>query len=627
MLYIDDLTYRIGGRPLIENASARISDGRRIGLVGRNGAGKSTLFRLIVDELQPDGGSIRIRPKARIGMVSQEAPDGSESLLDTVLRADRERLQLLEEAETTNDPHRIAEVHIRLADIDAHSASARAAAILSGLGFDHEAQLSPVNSFSGGWRMRVALAAILFSKPDLLLLDEPTNHLDLEASLWLESYLRRYPGTVLMVSHDRDFLNRVADGIIHLEDRNLVTYSGNYDIFERTRRERLEQQSALANRQAAQRKRMQAFIDRFRAKATKARQAQSRLKALARMEPIVSIVEERTPDITFPKPATLSPPLIAIEHGEVGYSEAPPVLRGLDFRIDPDDRIALLGANGNGKSTLAKLLSGRLQPSGGAMTRSSKLRVGYFAQHQMDELVEGDTAFQHLVRKMKSAPDSRVRARLGLFGFSQERADIPAGDLSGGEKSRLLFALMSHDAPNILILDEPTNHLDVDAREALVQALNDFQGAVLIISHDRHLLELTADRLWLVAQGTVTPFDGDLDDYAQRLLDERRESRRTDSPRSDARSNRRDERRARAQEREKKATLRRTARQAAERQEKLTAEMARLERALADPAVYEGSNEELVSLMKRQSDVAQALAAAEEAWLAAEQQLEEALND
>ncbi|WP_119459571.1 ABC-F family ATP-binding cassette domain-containing protein [Rhodospirillaceae bacterium SYSU D60014] len=631
MLQINDLTYRIAGRLLLDRATLTLPTGHHAGLVGRNGTGKSTLLKLITGELHADGGDISLPNGARIGMLAQEAPDGPESLLDTVLSADRERTALLEEAETATDPHRIAEIHTRLADIGAHAAPARAATILSGLGFDAEAQARPCSDFSGGWRMRVALAAVLFSEPDLLLLDEPTNHLDLEATLWLESFLKSYPRTLLLVSHDRDLLNKAVDKIIHLEGNKLTLYGGGYDVFERTRSERLANQAAAAAKQLAARRHMQAFVDRFRYKASKARQAQSRIKALARMEPIASIIEERTVSFDFPSPDPLAPPLITLDDVDVGYAPDRPVLRKLDLRLDMDDRIALLGANGNGKSTLVKLLAGRLKPLDGELRKSAKLRIGYFAQHQAEELDLTATPLMLMERLAPMATEQKRRAHLGRFGFGQEKALTTVGALSGGEKARLLFALMSREAPHILLLDEPTNHLDVDSRQALVQAINGFEGAVVLISHDPHLIELTADRLWLVADGGCRPYDGDLDDYRRLLLNQRRnrnaearEAKQSASDGADTRTAtaRKEQRKAAAEARAAVQHLRRAAEEAEKRLEKLQARKAALEARLADPVIYEGPTAQLMELQVKFGEIKKEIARTEERWLEAQAALE-----
>ena len=624
MLHINDLTFRYGGRVLLDRATVHISAGQKVGLVGRNGSGKSTLFKLIVGELHTDGGDIVVRPRSRLGRVAQEAPEGETSLVDCVLAADTERAALLVEAETAEDPHRIGEIHERLVAIDAHSAPARAATILSGLGFGADAQARPVSSFSGGWRMRVALAAALFAQPELLLLDEPTNHLDLEATLWLQAYLATYPGTLVVISHDRELLNEVANRIVHLDGGKLVAYGGNYDNFERTRREKMELASKAASKQLEQRKKIQSFIDRFRAKATKAAQAQSRIKMLERMGPVVSVIEERSISFDFPDPEQLAPPIIAIEGGIAGYGDTE-VLRNVELRIDMDDRIALLGANGNGKSTLAKILSGRLELLSGSYRKPSKLKVGYFAQHQTEELRLERTAFEHMAELMKNAAPSKVRAQLGRFGFEQERADVKVANLSGGEKARLLFALMSRDAPHLMILDEPTNHLDIDAREALVAALNAYDGAVVLISHDPHLIELTADRLWLVHNGAVRAFDGDLAAYRKLLLEQARDSRRGDrgDGKGDAAS-RREGRRAAAEARAQLAPLRHAVAKAEKTLASLHKKQTDLRTTLEDPTLYQRSPTIVSELQRQLGEAARAVELAEADWLKAQDALEAA---
>ena len=625
MLHVNDLTYRVGGRVLFDHASIALHKGERAGLVGANGSGKTTLLKLVEGRLQPDGGTIGLPRSLRIGSVAQEAPSGPESLLQTVLAADRERTALLAEAETAVEAARIAEVHERLAAIGAESAPARAARILAGLGFDEAAQQGACKELSGGWRMRVALAALLFSVPDLLLLDEPTNHLDLEATLWLESYLRSYPGTVLLVSHDRDLLNQVAERIVHLEGGKLVAYRGNYDRFERTRRERLERQAALNKRQMQERRHIQAFVDRFRAKATKARQAQSRLKALARMEPIAAVIERQTVAFSFPDPEALPPPLLTLEDVAAGYAPQAPVLRGLNLRLDMDDRVALLGANGNGKTTFLKLLSGELAPQTGRVVRTRKLRVGYFAQDQAEQLDLDATPLALLERLLPKAGNTQRRAHLGRFGFSGDRAELTAGHLSGGEKARLVFALNSVQTPHLLLLDEPTNHLDVDARQALIQAINAFPGAVVLVSHDSHLIELIADRLWLVADATVAPFDGDLGDYRARLIAQRRGERRASRQRRAGEpetTSRKARRRSAAESRNARAALRAAARAAETRVASLSGERKALEARLADPSLYQNKGGDLQALQRQHGAVSRALAEAEAAWLEAQELLD-----
>ena len=620
LLVIRDLTLRIAGRALLDGADLTVEPGRRVGLVGRNGAGKSTLLRAIAGEIAPDGGEIRLAARARLGRVAQEAPAGDASLLETVLAADTERLDLLAEAEHA-PPARVAEIHDRLIAIGAEAAPARAAAILAGLGFDAAAQARPVNSFSGGWRMRVALASALFLEPELLLLDEPTNHLDLEATLWLESWLQRFSGAALVVSHDRDLLDHCVHAIAHLDRGRISLYPGGFAAFVRIRTERAAQQARAAERIAEQRARMQAFVDRFRAKATKARQAQSRLKALDRLPQIEAVVEDSPTRFSFPEPAAIAPPIMTLRRVAIGY-DGRAVLRGLDLRIDMDDRIALLGANGNGKSTLAKLLAGRLDALSGEVFRGPKLRVGYFAQHQTEELIAAETPIAHMARALPRATVAQVRGQLARFGLDEARAETPVANLSGGEKARLLLALATRDAPQLLILDEPTNHLDIDARDALVRALADFSGAVLLITHDPHLVELVADRLWLVADGTVRPFDGDLDDYRALLAERARPAAKPD-----AAPTRREERRERAEARAAVAPLRRQAREAEARIAKLAAERASIEAKLADPKLYApGNAEKITAAQTRLAAVAREIGAAEAAWLAAEEALEAAAD-
>ncbi len=532
MLHINNLTYRIAGRLLLEDASVAVPDGHKVGLVGRNGVGKSTLLHLILGELHSEAGSVSVPRRARIGSVAQEAPGGAETLIDTVLAGDQERAQLLAEAETASDPHRIAEIQMRLADIDSHSAPARAATILSGLGFSEATQNGPCSALSGGWRMRVALAAALFSSPDVLLLDEPTNYLDLERTIWLKSFIRDYPHTILMVSHDRDLLNEAVDAILHLDRGKLTLYQGNYDSFERQRREKQALTQKLKKKQDDQRSHMMEYVERFRYKASKASQAQSRLKALAKLEPIADMVEDRVAPFLFPDPEkALAPPLVRWDHAAAGYAPGKPVLKNITLRLDPDDRIALLGSNGNGKSTFAKLLCGKLAVSAGEMKHPVRMSVGYFAQHQLDELSPERTPYDYISGLMPAAGEAQRRARLGAIGFGAQLAHSRCSTLSGGEKARLLFALASFHGPHILVLDEPTNHLDVDSREALIHAINDYEGAVILISHDRHIIETCADRLWLVADGTVKPFDGDMDDYTSLVLDRTRAGRRADRAR------------------------------------------------------------------------------------------------
>ena len=626
MLHINDLTYRVGARLLFDEATVHVPKGHKVGLVGRNGTGKSTLFKLISGDLPSDGGAINLRPGARLGVLAQEAPSGPDSLIDTVLAADTERADLMAEAETATDPQRIADVHHRLADIDAHGAPARAARILSGLGFDEAAQLRACSDYSGGWRMRVALAGVLFARPDVMLLDEPTNHLDLEATMWLEGYLATWPGTFILISHDRTLLNTAVTEIVHLDDLRLTRYGGGYDFFERTRRERLSQQSRMHDKQMAEKRHIQDFVDRFRAKASKAKQAQSRLKMLERMEPIAAVMEDKTVSFNFPNPSPLSPPLVAFDDVVAGYEEGKPILTKLNQRIDMDDRIGLLGANGNGKSTFMKMLAGRLAPQDGHVVKSRKLEIGYFAQHQAEELPMLESAFDYMQEKMGGAIETKVRGHLGSFGFSKDKADTHIGKLSGGEKARLLFASMSRTAPHIMLLDEPTNHLDVDSREALISALNTYDGAVVLVSHDPHLVELVCDTLWVVEDGTCKPFEGDLKEYRQSLQDARRKRRApvtgetgtTPAPRLDKKA----ERKARAEARAATQNLRKDAKTAESKVASLTQDKERIQKQLADPDVYSGATDKHTKLQIELGKVENKLKDAEATWLAAEAKLE-----
>ena len=518
MLSINDITVRLGGRTIIDSATAAIPPGSRVGLIGRNGAGKSTLMKVMIGTLEPDDGTVEMPKRMRLGYIAQEAPSGNTTPTETVLAADVERTALLAEAETCTDPDRLGDVHERLLAIDAYSAPSRAARILTGLGFDEAMQEQPIDDFSGGWKMRVALAALLYSAPDVLLLDEPSNHLDLEATLWLENFLKSYPATVVVISHERDLLNNVVDNILHLQGGKLTLYPGGYDSFERQRAERAAQLAAAKASQDAQRARLQDYVARNSARASTAKQAQSRAKMLEKMQPIAALMEDPSLSFDFPAPSELKPPLITLDFAAVGYSDDNPVLRRLNLRIDPDERIALLGRNGNGKTTLARLLAAQLPAMEGEMNVSGKMKVGYFTQYNVEELAGDATPLEHMTRVMEGKPAGAVRAQLGRFGFSGNRAISKVESLSGGERARLALALITRDAPHLLILDEPTNHLDVDAREALVQALNDYEGAVILISHDRHMVELTADRLVLVDEGTAAEFSGSMEDYIDFVL-------------------------------------------------------------------------------------------------------------
>ena len=611
MLNIDDITYAIAGHRLFETASALIPEGHKVGIVGRNGTGKTTLFRLIRGELSLEGGKISLPARARIGGVAQEVPGSDVSLIDTVLSFDTERSDLLEKSATETDGARIADIQTRLADIDAWSAEARASAILKGLGFDDAEQQMPCSAFSGGWRMRVALAGVLFAAPDILLLDEPTNYLDLEGALWLETYLARYPHTVLIISHDRGLLNRAVGAILHLEDRKLTLYQGGYDKFAETRAARLAAAQAQAKKQEQRRAHLQSYVDRFRYKADKARQAQARIKALARMQPISAPQEAALRRFTFPEPEELSPPILRLEGAATGYDGAA-VLSRLDLRIDQDDRIALLGRNGEGKSTLSKLLAGKLDLLEGQVHKAAKLRVGYFAQHQVDELHIHDTPLDHIRRMRPTETPARLRARLAGFGIGPQQAETTVENLSGGQKARLSLMLATVDAPHMLILDEPTNHLDIESREALVEALTAYTGAIILVSHDMHLLSLVADRLWLVKGGTVTPYDGDLESYRSMLLK---------TPDQVKKAAQKPAKKQKKPSKDEVAKRRQEVRACEQRVDKLMAMEGKVAAKLADPDIYEDPGT-LATWQRKYAEIETGIAKAESLWEEALKRLE-----
>ncbi|KQU53081.1 glycosyl transferase family 1 [Sphingomonas sp. Leaf339] len=619
MLNINGITVRLGGRTILDGASAALPPGSRVGLIGRNGAGKSTMVRVIAGLLEPDEGSAEMPRGSRLGYIAQEAPAGQETPFDTVLAADTERAALMIESETCEDPDRLGDVYERLIAIDAYTAPARAAQILLGLGFDEEMQAQPLDSFSGGWKMRVALAALLFSQPDVLLLDEPSNHLDLEAVMWLEDFLKSYSATIVVVSHERDFLNNVVDHILHLQGGKITLYPGGYDAFERQRAERMAQLAAAKANQDIQRAKLQDYVARNSARASTAKQAQSRQKMLAKMQPIAELANDPSLSFDFPDPSELRPPLITLDMASVGYSDIP-ILKRLNMRLDPDDRVALLGRNGNGKTTLARLLAAQLAPIDGEMNASGKMKVGYFTQYQVEELDADDTPLEHMTRIMKGSSPAAVRAQLGRFGFSGDKAIGKVGKMSGGEKARLALALITRDAPHLLILDEPTNHLDVDAREALVQALNAYSGAVVLVSHDRHMLELTADRLVLVDNGTAKEFDGSLDDYIAFVL-------KGDAPAAGAsKADRKANKKAATDARDRETALRRTIRDLEADTARLTTERNALDRAMFDPAGAEPRFAKLSmsDLGKRRAEVQGKIEAVEAKWLEATEALETA---
>jgi len=641
MLHINDLVFRIGDRLLLDQATIRLTAGSKVGLVGRNGCGKSTLLSLIKGELTSETGSVSLRKGARLASVDQEAPGGPDTILEVVVAADEERASLLAEAETATEPNRIADIQTRLADIDAYSAEARAAEILNGLGFTNADISRPCSEFSGGWRMRVALGAALFAAPDMLLLDEPTNYLDLEGSIWLEGALKRHPGAALLVSHDRDLLNASVNRIVHMRDGKLFGYPGGYDEFERRLSDEQSLQVKLKSRQEAERRRLQAFVDRFRASATKAKQAQSRVKRLEKMQPVATIVENPVAPFHFPAPKKhLAPPLVRLEGVDVGYADKP-VLKNIDLRFDDDDRIALLGRNGAGKTTFAKLLSGELTPLKGNMYAHKKLIVAHFAQHQIEHLNPKESAYDHVRELMPDATEAQRRARLGSFGLAQSKADTPAGDLSGGEKARLLMHLVTFHGPHVLILDEPTNHLDMDSRAALADAVNDFKGAVLMISHDRHLIESCADRLWLADAGAVKPFDGDMDDYRRFLADSAREARRARNPKKARRAKepkgngaqaatpdtkpaaspeaKTERRRDGAAKRGDIQPLKKEAQRWEREASRLTEALRLIDRGLGAPGLYERAPAAAADLSKKRAQAVELLATAETKWLQAAQ--------
>lgn len=611
MLKLDALTYRLGPRLLIDGATIALPEGARCGLVGRNGCGKSTLFRLLLGEISAESGSFSLPRGARMGHVAQEAPGGPISLIDYVLAADTERARLLQEAETATDAARIADIQTRLVDINAHSAPARAGAILSGLGFDAAAQARPCSDFSGGWRMRVSLAAMLFLEPDLLLLDEPTNYLDIEGAIWLKSHLKRYPHTLLVVSHDREFLDEVCDAILHLDRGKMTLYRGNYSLFARQRAEKALLAEKEAGKITAQRAHLQAFIDRFKAKASKAKQAQSRVKMLERLGPAASFAAEEAAKLFLPNPdKPLAPPIVRMDRVSVGYGDRA-VLRGLDLFIADDDRIGLLGQNGNGKSTLVKLIAGRLEAMAGDIVRASKLKVAYFAQHQLDELDENESPYLLVKRKMPEAHEAKVRAKTAQLGFGAEKADTPIARLSGGEKARLLLGLAAFDGPHLLILDEPTNHLDIPMRDALVEALAAYKGAVIIVSHDRAILDASCDRLWLVAEGKAQSFDGDLDDYEKLVL----AGRGAGQAKSEIAAPIQDARASRAERRAHTKPLRDKAELLEAQIAKYQTLLGRIDLALSAPDIFTKYPDKAKQLTRDRANLVKHIAQTEELWL------------
>ncbi|MGY6627733.1 MAG: ATP-binding cassette domain-containing protein [Oceanicaulis sp.] len=622
MLHVNDLTHRIQGRLLFDQATLFLPAKTRMGLVGRNGTGKSTLFRLILGDASPESGEVRVQPGARIGTIAQEAPAGRTSVMDFVLAADLERAALMAEAETASEPNRIAEIQTRLADIDAHSAEARAGAILNGLGFDTAAQGRACAEFSGGWRMRVAMAATLFAGPDLLLLDEPTNYLDLEGALWLETHLSKFPGAALIISHDRELLNASVHSIVHLKDCKLSVWEGGFDSFQRQLAERQRVQMKMVEKQEDERRRLQGFVDRFRAQATKAKQAQSRVKRLEKLAPIATMVEDPVAPFEFPgAERRMGNPLVRFDECDTGYDPDKPVLRKLNLRIDVDDRIGLLGRNGAGKSTFAKLLTGALPVTSGAMRMHKKAVVAHFAQHQIDALSPDHSAYDHVLERMEEKTEAQRRARLARFGLPRDRQETPAKNLSGGEKARLLMNLITFDGAHLLILDEPTNHLDIDSRAALMDAINEFPGAVILISHDRSLIDTCVDRLWVAEGGAIKPWDGDLDDYRKHMLQSEAKPRPKGQPAGGQKTHdRRQMAAARDQLKPLKAEIARWEREIDRLKDVLT----KIDGGLAVAGLWDKDPGLATDLTKKRARCVELIDAAETSWLEASEAYEEA---
>ncbi|HUH77725.1 MAG TPA: ABC-F family ATP-binding cassette domain-containing protein [Devosia sp.] len=620
MLTINNLTYRIQGRELFEDATVVLPTGSKTGFVGKNGTGKTTLFHLIQGHISVDAGNIELTRRARIGAVAQEAPAGHETVLEVVMAADKERTALMAEAETATDPDRIGEIYMRLADIDAHTAEARASSILKGLGFEQDRQNAATHELSGGWRMRVALAGVLFSQPDLLLLDEPTNYLDLEGTLWLEKYLATYPYTVFMISHDRDLLNKSVNSIIHLEHKKLTFYKGNYDTFEATRRMQMELNNKSREKSLDQAAHMQKFVDRFRASATKAKQAQARIKMIEKLKPPAAMFDEYAAPFKFQQPKIEPPtPMITLDGVSAGYGDKV-ILRNINMRIDPDDRIALIGVNGNGKSTFAKLLAGDIQVMGGSYAKGKKLEIAHFAQHQMDKLKPEWTALEHIVDLMPNEHESKRRSRLNQMGLTTSRMDTPAKNLSGGERARLLMGLITFSGPGMMILDEPTNHLDIDSRDALVHALNDYEGAVLIISHDRHLIEATCDTLWIAENGTVRELDEDLDSYQRSITSNKEGKAGGGGTKAERKANKQEA----AAKRAEIAPIKAGIKDAETKIAKLKNELVKVNAQLDDPKVYNGPPDNVIALGKDKARLEAELETNEERWLELSAELEAA---
>lgn len=626
MIQLQQVELRRGIQALFTGADLTVFPGQKVGIVGANGCGKSSLFALLQGKLHADAGNVSIPAAWVIATVAQETPALDCSALDYVLQGEPELYPLLLKARGQCSDSDLAAVHQQIEALDGYRAEAKAGTLLAGLGFSGEMQQQSVKSFSGGWRMRMNLARALMQKAELLLLDEPTNHLDLDAVLWLEKYLSNYPGTLLLISHDRDFLDAVTDNTVHIERQCLTLYKGNYSQFERQRAEQLAQHQANFEKQQRQVAHLQQFIDRFKAQATKARQAQSRIKALERMTILAPAHVDSPFNFSFREPRALPNPLLKLEQVQAGYS-GKPILSNINFQLLPGSRIGLLGRNGAGKSTLIKLLSGELPPLAGELWYASGVSLGYFAQHQLETLRPQDSPLQHLVRLDPQVPEQKLRDFLGGFGFHGDKALEPCAPFSGGEKARLVLALLVYQRPNLLLLDEPTNHLDLEMREAIVMALQDFAGAIVVVSHDRHLLTSTTDEFYLVANGKVAPFDGDLQDYYQWLQQDARQSQQSAAPEtvsSNSAAVRKDQKRLEAELRNVLRPLKQKIDKLELRQQQLETQLASLEQQLAEPAIYEAANKaQLTKLLTEQTQASSELAQIEESWFEAQEALEQ----
>ncbi|MGX5864406.1 ABC transporter ATP-binding protein [Enterobacter cloacae] len=632
MIVFSSLQIRRGVRVLLDNATATINPGQKVGLVGKNGCGKSTLLALLKNEISADGGNFTYPGNWQLAWVNQETPALSEPALDYVIDGDREYRKLeaeLNAANERNDGHAIATVHGKLDAIDAWTIRSRASSLLHGLGFSNEQLERPVSDFSGGWRMRLNLAQALICRSDLLLLDEPTNHLDLDAVIWLEKWLKSYQGTLILISHDRDFLDPVVDKIIHIEQQNMFEYTGNYISFERQRATRLAQQQAMYESQQQRVAHLQSFVDRFKAKASKAKQAQSRIKMLERMEMIAPAHVDNPFHFSFREPESLPNPLLKMEKVSAGYGDRI-ILDTIKLNLVPGSRIGLLGRNGAGKSTLIKLLAGELNPVSGEIGLAKGIKLGYFAQHQLEFLRADESPIQHLARLAPQEMEQKLRDYLGGFGFQGDKVTENTERFSGGEKARLVLALIVWQRPNLLLLDEPTNHLDLDMRQALTEALIEFEGALVVVSHDRHLIRSTTDDLYLVHDGKVEPFDGDLEDYQQWLTDvQKQENQPEESAKENANSAqaRKDQKRREAELRTQTQPLRKEIARLEKEMEKLNATLAAVEEKLGDSELYDQSRKaELTDCLQTQAKTKSSLEECEMAWLDAQEQLEAMLQ-